>query len=132
MIHLLDANVLLAVIVDTQVHHQRAHWWFSNAKPSFATCPVTQGALLRLLMQFAAAPSSDAAWATLESILPHPKHPFWSDNFGYQKISPRPMQVFRQITDAWLIELTKCQKARLATFDKGLIANHPKNTPQVP
>ena len=132
MIHLLDANVLLALVVDTHVHHQRAHLWFSKAKPSFATCPVTQGALLRLHMQFADDTASGAAWATLESILSHPKHQFWGDNFGYQELSPRPIQGYRQITDAWLIELTKRQKARLATFDKGLIANYPKNTLQVP
>ena len=129
---LLDANVLLALVLDTHVHHQRADLWFSKAKSSFATCPVTQGALLRLHMQFARDPSSAAAWQTLESILSHPKHQLWDDNFGYQELSPRRIQGHRQITDAWLIELSKRKKGRLATFDKGLIANHPKNTLPIP
>lgn len=132
MIILLDANVLLALILDTHVHHQRADLWFSKAKPSFATCPVTQGALLRLHMQFASEHSAAAAWLTLENILSHPKHQFWDDNFSYQELSPHPIQGHRQITDAWLIELTKRQKGRLATFDKGLIANHPNDTLQIP
>ena len=129
---LLDANVLLALVLDTHVHHDRVDLWFSKAKPSFATCPVTQGALLRLHMQFAHDPSSASAWQTLESILSHPKHHFWDDNFGYQELSPHPIQGHRQITDAWLINLSKRQKGKLATFDKGLIANHPKNTLQIP
>lgn len=129
---LLDANVLLALVLDTHVHHQRADLWFSKTNPSFATCPVTQGALLRLHMQFASDPSSTAAWQTLESIVSRPQHQFWDDNFGYQELPPRPIQGHRQITDAWLIELTKRRKGKLATFDKGLIANHPKNTLQIP
>ena len=132
MIFLLDANVLLALVLDTHVHHQRADLWFSKTKPSFATCPVTQGALLRLHMQFAREPSAPAAWQTLESIISHPRHRLWDDNFGYQELSPRPIQGHRQVTDAWLIELTKRQKGQLATFDKGLIANHPKNTLHIP
>lgn len=129
---LLDANVLLALVLDTHVHHQRADLWFSKADPSFATCPVTQGALLRLHMQFANDSSSTAAWQTLESIVSHPRHQFWDDNFGYRELSPRPIQGHRQISDAWLVELTKRRKGKLATFDKGLLAIHPENTFRIP
>ena len=46
---LLDANVLVALLVDDHVHHTAAEDWFSGLTENFATCPVTQGSLLRLL-----------------------------------------------------------------------------------
>jgi len=132
MTYLLDANLLLALVLDTHVHHSRAQNWFSKKQPRFTTCSVTQGALLRLHMQFAEDSSSEAAWQTLEGICSHARHVFWDGNFSYEKLSPHFIQGHRQVTDAWLVELAKRQKGKLATFDKGLVANYPKLTFSVP
>src|ERR1700734_1334566 len=48
---LLDANVLVALLVDDHVHHDLAEIWFAGLSRNFATCPVTQGALMRLLIR---------------------------------------------------------------------------------
>ena len=48
---LLDANVLIALLVDDHVHHQAAENWFVGMTGDFATCPITQGSLTRLLDQ---------------------------------------------------------------------------------
>ena len=48
---LLDANVLIALLVDDHVHHAAAENWFAGLDGNFATCPVTQGSLLRLLIR---------------------------------------------------------------------------------
>ncbi len=51
MTYLLDSNVLIALAVADHVHHQAVRrWWEAGAEP-FATCPITQGALLRLLIR---------------------------------------------------------------------------------
>jgi len=48
---LLDANVLTALLVDDHVHHQAAENWFAGMTGKFATCPITQGSLMRLLIR---------------------------------------------------------------------------------
>ncbi len=42
---LLDANVLIALLVDDHVHHGAAENWFVGMSGNFATCPITQGSL---------------------------------------------------------------------------------------
>lgn len=49
-VHLLDGNVLVALVRPSHVHHQAAERWFAANAAPFATCPITQGTLLRLLM----------------------------------------------------------------------------------
>ena len=48
---LLDANVLIALLVDDHVHHGAAENWFVGMSGNFATCPITQGSLMRLLIR---------------------------------------------------------------------------------
>ena len=48
---LLDANVLIALLVDDHVHHEAAESWFTDMAGNFATCPITQGSLMRLLVR---------------------------------------------------------------------------------
>ena len=48
---LLDANVLIALLVEDHVHHAAAENWFTGMSGNFATCPVTQGSLVRLLIR---------------------------------------------------------------------------------
>ncbi|MGH7643001.1 MAG: hypothetical protein ACRENX_08330 [Candidatus Dormibacteria bacterium] len=51
MTHLPDGNVLTALAVEDHVHHLAAtHWWTSTVR-LVATCPITQGTLLRLLVR---------------------------------------------------------------------------------
>ena len=48
---LLDANVLIALLVEDHVHHGAAENWFVGMNGNFATCPITQGSLIRLLIR---------------------------------------------------------------------------------
>jgi predicted nucleic acid-binding protein len=48
---LLDANVLIALLVDDHVYHAAAENWFVGLDENFATCPITQGSLMRLLIR---------------------------------------------------------------------------------
>ena len=48
---LLDANVLVALLVDDHVHHVAAENWLVGTRGNFATCPITQGSLMRLLIR---------------------------------------------------------------------------------
>jgi predicted nucleic acid-binding protein len=48
---LLDANVLIALVVAEHVHHDAAAEWLSASDETFATCPITQGSLIRFLLR---------------------------------------------------------------------------------
>jgi toxin-antitoxin system PIN domain toxin len=125
MTWLLDGNLLVALRIDTHVSHEAAqHWFSSHRHDRFATCPVTQGTLLRVHMRSALDGSVDAAWQALSEISGHPMHEFWADNFSYLDVPHRLLQGPSQVTDAWLAELARRRKGKLATFDQALVALH--------
>lgn len=128
---LLDGNVLIALAVPKHVHHARCLQWFEGVE-RFATCPVTEGTLLRLHMMQAADPSASAAWRTLATYRAHPRHVFWPDNFSYAEIDPTRLTGHRQVTDAWLAELARRKGGRLATLDEALSVLWPESTTLIP
>ncbi len=123
---LLDANVLIALTHAAHLHHQAATTWFSHlGSARFATCALTQLALLRLscLPGVGGADSPGEAMAALQQLVSHPQHDYWDD-------SPAPSNVMtlhspalvghRQITDAYLLGLALQRQQGLATLDRGL------------
>jgi toxin-antitoxin system PIN domain toxin len=130
---LLDGNLLVALRIDTHLHHQRAHRWFrSRLRDYFVTCPQTQGTLLRVHMTLAADRSALAAWKALSEIVSHPRHRFWPDNFSYLEVSGDRLQGAKQVTDAWLAELARRKGGKVATLDEGLVLLHSKLAELVP
>ena len=71
---LLDANVLMALLIDDHVHHQAAENWFVGMTGGFATCPITQGSLMRLLIR--EGQSAAAARTILNDTAANPRHEF--------------------------------------------------------
>jgi toxin-antitoxin system PIN domain toxin len=125
MTWLLDGNVLVALRIDSHVHHDRVHRWFAALKRDrFATCVLTQGTLLRVHMKTAADPSAAAAWQALKDVAAHSKHEWWGDSLNFLNVPHRHLQGGAQVTDAWLAELARRRKGRLATLDSGLAVLH--------
>ncbi|MGI8601930.1 MAG: TA system VapC family ribonuclease toxin [Verrucomicrobiales bacterium] len=123
---LLDGNVLVALLVDSHVHHDRAHRWFATLKEDrFATCAITQGTLLRVHMKIAADNSAAAAWKSLKQLAAHPKHEWWGDDLSYLSVPHRHLQESAGVTDAWLAEFARRRGAKVATLDSGLAILHP-------
>jgi uncharacterized protein len=121
---LLDGNVLVALVVDGHVQHAAAQAWFSASASPFATCPITQGTLLRLLMRLASMDVS-AASRVLSALVAHPRHHFWPDAIDYAAVKLTGVIGHRQVTDAYLAALARHHGGRLVTFDGGLAALHP-------
>ena len=133
MTWLLDGNVLIAMLLPDHPHHERVHRWLAGiGKDRIATCPVTEGTLLRVFMMLARDPSPRAAWEALASVHAHPKHEFWPENFSYSEINPTRITGHRQITDSWLAELARRKKAKLATLDEALCVLWPKSAFLIP
>ena len=125
MIWLLDGNVLVALRIDSHIHHERVHRWFATLKKDrFATCVFTQGTLLRLHMKTAVDGSAAGAWQALKEVTEHPNHIWWNDGVSFLKLPHRHLQGGGQVTDAWLAELARRRKGRLATLDSPLAALH--------
>lgn len=119
---LLDPNVLLALTVDSHIHHGAASEWFAASNAPFATCPITQGSLLRLRMALGASPDFAQALAVLRAVTAHPRHRFWPDSVDLTGLPVRGIQGHRQVTDAYLVELARHHRGVLVTFDRGLAA----------
>lgn len=132
MIVLLDANVLIALINEAHVHHERARTWFAKKKPLFATCPITEGALIRHYFRETEQPSSQAAINLIQEIHALPSHQFWNDSLNYGEINYRGIIGHRQITDAYLVALAISKKGILATMDSGLSEFYPDSTTWIP
>ena len=129
--YLLDGNVLVAMAVRGHVHRDRCLRWFRGIG-SFATCPVTEGTLLRVHMVMALDQSAAAAWRTLQAFRAHPRHHFWSDSFSHAEIDPIRLTGHRQVTDAWLARLALMNGGRLATLDESLAVLWPDATFLIP
>ena len=84
-VHLLDGNVLYALIDEAHVHHRPAQQWFAAHAGGFATCPITQGTLLRLAMRLGGRSISQAL-AVLDAVTAHARHHFWPDALAYGQV----------------------------------------------
>ena len=122
-VHLLDGNVLVALVSSGHVHHAAAQRWFASQSHPFATCPITQGTLLRLLIRLGEA-APETAVRVLALLVAHPRHRFWPDALGYLEISWNGVMGHRQVTDAYLAALARHHRGKLASFDHGLVALH--------
>jgi len=120
---LLDANVLIALTVTDHVHHDVAEEWFASSTSTFATCPLTQGALVRTWLR-GGSTSADAV-AVLRSVTVSDRHEFWSDDQRFEDVDLRGVVGHRQVTDAYLAGLTRARAGRLVTLERALVALHP-------
>jgi toxin-antitoxin system PIN domain toxin len=119
---LLDANVLIALLVADHVHHEPAEAWFARNTDPFATCPITQGSLVRLLI--GEGRSAETARNLVRSTSAHPRHEFWPDELSYSDVPTTGIIGHRQVTDAYLTQLTRARQGRLATFDEAMAKLH--------
>jgi toxin-antitoxin system PIN domain toxin len=123
-VYLLDADVLIALADDKSTSHQRAVDWF-QPETRFATCPITQGALLRHYMRQKVMPTIHQAKSLLAGFTALPNHHFWPDDASYENMPTKGVMGYRQVTDAYLVLLAAEHKGVLATMNEALAAVHP-------
>jgi toxin-antitoxin system PIN domain toxin len=124
---LLDVNLLFVLHQPLHPHFKLAHRWFvRRAGKPFATCPITQSGMIRLLLQGIAGLDPfglQEAREALDRLTEQPGHVFWPDTPAYldgtKSIFAR-MQGHRQTTDAYLLGLAIHNHGKLATLDRGI------------
>lgn len=127
---LLDVNVLIALIDPAYVQHDRAHEWFaSSGRQAWATCPLTENGVLRIVghARYPNSPGTPAAVAELmRGLRALPGHEFWPDDltvFDVQRIHSERLLDSAQVTDSYLLALASAHGGKLATFDRRLVTS---------
>ena len=127
---LLDVNVLIALIDPAHVQHDRAHDWFAaQGRKAWATCPLTENGVLRIVghARYPSSPGTPAAVAEMVAILLSlGGHEFWPDDitlFDNQRIDISRLLASGQVTDTYLLALAHAHGGKLATFDRRLVTD---------
>jgi uncharacterized protein len=127
---LLDVNVLIALIDPAHVQHDRAHTWFAaSGRKAWATCPMTENGVLRIVghARYPNSPGTPAAVAELmERFLAHPGYAFWPDDvrlFDRRRVHAARLLDSAQVTDSYLLALATAHGGKLATFDRQLVTD---------
>ncbi len=128
-IHLLDINVLVAMMWPAQESHAKVQSWLArNSKAGWATCPFTQAGVVRLLSNPAFAQNAlapEQAVRLLVSNLKHPHHHFWGDEISFPeavRLLLKRLTGHQQVSDAYLLGLALHKGGAFATLDRKLLA----------
>ena len=135
--HLLDVNVLIALVDPDHVQHETAHDWFTaSGGESWATCPMTENALLRILGH----PRYPNSLGTPAAVVPHLSalrrssgHVFWPDDVGLldaKLVRADKLSTHAQVADTYLLALAAAHRGKLATFDRRLVTTAVVGGPQ--
>ena len=128
--YLLDVSVLIALIDPDHVRHDAAHRWFGETgSRAWATCPLTENGLLRIVgnRRYPNSPGTPAAVAgKIVELRAQPGHDFWPDDvtlLSSEHVDITHLLDAKQVTDTYLLALATSRGGRLATFDRRLVTN---------
>ena len=125
---LLDINVIIALLDPDHTLHDQAHkWWADDGKSGWASCPISENGVVRIMSNAAYSRqvqfSPSDLIARLRVFAAQTDHEFWPD-----EISLRDEKVFavdrlltsRQVTDIYLLALATRRSGTLVTFDQSI------------
>ncbi len=122
---LLDVNFLVALFDPDHQFHDAAHaWWKNNQGGGWASCPLTENGLVRILsnpnysVRFKR--SCEAVIEDLKEFLTDTDHRFWPDSVTVRDagaIAGRHLKGPKQLTDVYLLALAVANGGRLVSLD---------------
>lgn len=125
--YLLDVNVLIALVDPAHVHHDAAHDWFAReGAAAWATCPLTENGLLRIVghPRYPNSPGGPAEIAgLLAGLRALPGHAFWPDDISLAdaaRVDAGKLYTHAHVTDSYLLALAVAHGGKLASFDRKL------------
>ena len=129
-VYLLDVNVLIALVDPNHVQHDAAHDWFGRVgRRAFATCPISENGLVRILShpKYPSSPGAPGVvMNSLNALRAMPGHRFWPDNVSLADghvVDPARLSSHAQLTDTYLLALAKATGGKLASMDRRLVTN---------
>jgi hypothetical protein len=135
--HLLDVNVLIALCDgDHPLRPATKAWFMEHAGRGWATCPLTENAVLRILGNsgYPGGPGSPAAVRPLLAALcALPGHVFWADDIS-MAAEPDLISLAgassKELTDIYLLALAVRHGGWLCTLDHGIRADSVAGGPE--
>ncbi len=132
---LFDVSALIALLHLQHTFHQAAFdWWIANSKYGWASCPITENGLLRIMsnprysafVRFSVAEVGEL----ISRFVANSDHEFWPDD-----ISLTDKHAFEndailgpmQITDVYLLGLATKNNGRLVTFNQSISTTAVRN-----
>lgn len=120
---LYDVNMLIALFDPQHTQHIKARSWHAtHGRVGWATCPLTQNGLLRIVSQprYTNAATVAELLALLQPAVADPAHRFWPDDISL--VTPGTLNTGRAltsgaITEVYLLALATHHKGRLVTLD---------------
>lgn len=127
---LLDVNVLIALVDTAHVQHDAAHDWFARiGRKLWATCPLTENGLLRIVGH-GSYPNSpgppSSVLPLLQELRAMPGHVFWPDDISLSDddgVDHGRLASAASVTDIYLLALARAHEGQLATLDRRLKAD---------
>jgi hypothetical protein len=127
---LLDVNLLIALMDPAHLQHDNAHEWFAvSGRKAWATCPLTENGVLRIVghSRYPNSPGTPAAVAELmATFFAHPGHEFWPDDvtlLDSQRVHGARLLDSAHVTDTYLLALAATHGGKLATFDRNFVTD---------
>lgn len=132
---LLDVNIVIALLDPDHAFHERSHdWWEANAKSGWASCPITENGVVRIMSHPGYSPGGRFTPGDLISRLQlfagQTDHEFWPDDISLRDnaiFTTERIHSSRQITDLYLLALAAKHGGKLATFDQGIPISAARN-----
>lgn len=127
--YLLDVNVLIALLDENHEFHGTAFAWFQmDGKHDWATCPITENGVVRILCgthypNRLANPQNVLALLTEWKKAGH--HQFYPDDISLDNSSIFDLNWAghsKSVTDVYLLGLASSKGGKLATFDRRINA----------
>jgi toxin-antitoxin system PIN domain toxin len=124
--HLLDVNVVIALLDPLHVHHDRAHRWFASRPAApWHTCPLVQNGVVRVVSHpsYPNMQPAPVVLASLASLAAQPGHRFLPDSVSLLdgSVHTERLLASSQVTDTYLLHLAASHDAQLATFDTRIV-----------
>ena len=125
---LLGINMLIALLDADHIFHERAHdWWAANAHRGWASCPLTENGVVRIMCNPGYSRKINLVplglIRRLESFAANSNHEFWADDLSLRSeahfVADR-IHGGRQVTDLYLLGLAVSHAARLVSFDESI------------
>jgi len=132
---LLDVNIVIALLDPDHAFHERSHdWWEANAKSGWASCPITENGVVRIMSHPGYSPGGRFTPGDLISRLQlfagQTDHEFWPADISLRDnaiFTTERIHSSRQITDLYLLALAAKHGGKLATFDQGIPISAARN-----
>lgn len=126
--HLLDINVVIALIDPLHVNHDRAHLWFaSRGGSTWHTSPTVQNGVVRVVShpKYPNTQPAPVVLASLASLSAREGHTFLADSVSLldSSVHTERLLASSQVTDTYLLHLAASNDAMLATFDTRIVTS---------